>query len=73
MARITVEDCQKVIKDRFEIIKIAAKRAREIQEGAPSPIDGEGHKPPVIALKEIAEGYLTADGITFPEEDSEAS
>ena len=72
MARVTIEDCQENIKDRFDIIKIAAKRAREIQEGAPSPIkDTEGHTPPVIALKEIAEGYLSADGVRFPEEDIE--
>lgn len=72
MARVTIEDCQKNIKDRFEIIRIAAKRAREIQEGASTPIrNTEGHKPPVIALKEIAEGYLTADGVSFPEEEAE--
>lgn len=72
MARITIEDCQKNVKDRFEIIRIAAKRAREIQEGSPSPIQNtSGHKPPVIALKEIAEGYLTADGVIFPDEEME--
>ena len=73
MARITIEDCQKNVKDRFEIIRIAAKRAREIQEGSPSPVkDTEGHKPPVIALKEIAEGYLTSEGLSFPEEDMDS-
>lgn len=71
MARITVEDCQKVISDRFEIIKVAAQRAREIQEGSQTYVDSEGHKPPVIALKEIAEGILTADGLSIPEEDAE--
>lgn len=71
MARITVEDCQKVISDRFEIIKVAAQRAREIQEGAQTYVDSAGHKPSVIALKEIAEGFLTADGLQIPEEDAE--
>lgn len=72
MARITIEDCQDNVKDRFKIILMAAKRAREIQEGSPTPIkDSEGHKPPVIALKEIAEGYLTEEGVIFPEEDVE--
>ena len=67
MARITVEDCQKVINDRFEIIRIAAARARELQDGAESPIQGDDHKPSVIALKEIAEGYLTSEGLVQPE------
>lgn len=69
MARITVEDCQEVISDRFQIIKIAAQRAREIQDGSPSAIASGRHKAPVVALKEIAEGFLTEDGVTFPEED----
>lgn len=71
MARITVEDCQEVISDRFEIIRIAAQRAREIQEGASSPVQGRGHKAPVVALKEIAEGYLTRDGVSFLDEEDD--
>tara|TARA_B100001989_G_C24357307_1_gene372684 strand:+ start:378 stop:602 length:225 start_codon:yes stop_codon:yes gene_type:complete len=71
MARITVEDCQEVISDRFQIIKIAAQRARDIQDGMSSPIKAESHKTPVIALKEIAEGYLTEDGVSFSEDEGE--
>ena len=68
MARITVEDCQEVISDRFQIIKIAAQRAREIQEGSSTAVNGEGHKAPVVALKEIAEGFLTEEGMSFPDD-----
>ena len=70
MARITVDDCEKVA-GRFDIIMMAAKRAREIRDGSPTAVDAAGHKAPVIALKEIAEGYLTQDGVKLPEEDSE--
>ena len=70
MARITVEDCQAVINDRFEIIRIAAARAREIQEGSEPAVKGsDGHKPSVIALKEIAEGFLTSQGLVQLDED----
>ena len=71
MARITVEDCQEVISDRFQIIKIAAQRARDIQDGMSSPINAGNHKTPVIALKDIAEGYLTEDGVSFSEDEGE--
>ena len=67
MARITVDDCEKVA-GRFDIILMAAKRARELRDGAPATVDSAGHKAPVIALKEIAEGNLTQDGLVAPQE-----
>ncbi len=70
MARITVDDCEKVA-GRFDIIRMAARRAREIRDGAQTAVDAEGHKPAVVALKEIAEGFLTKDGLRLPEEDTE--
>ncbi len=71
MARITVDDCEKVA-GRFDIILIAAKRARELRDGSPSAVSSAGHKAPVIALKEIAEGYLNKDGlVAFKDEDDE--
>ncbi len=70
MARITVDDCEKVA-GRFDIIRMASHRARQIRDGAQTAVDADGHKAPVIALKEIAEGFLTKDGLNLPEEDSE--
>lgn len=60
MARITVEDCEK-FSGRFDMIMIAAKRARELRDGAQAYVETAGHKAPVIALKELAEGYLTGE------------
>lgn len=66
MARITVDDCEKVA-GRFDIIMIASKRSRELRDGSPAAVDAAGHKAPVIALKEIAEGFLTQDGLKSEE------
>ena len=56
MARITVEDCLKVVDNRFELVMMAAKRARQLAKGAPSTLEGEEQedKPTVLALREIA-------------------
>ncbi|MDR2871789.1 MAG: DNA-directed RNA polymerase subunit omega [Xanthomonadaceae bacterium] len=56
MARITVEDCLKVVNNRFELVVMAAKRARQLSNGVQSTIDNaEGDdKPTVLALREIA-------------------
>ncbi|MCP8352346.1 DNA-directed RNA polymerase subunit omega [Candidatus Synchoanobacter obligatus] len=72
MARITVDDCEKA-GSRFDIIMMAAKRAREIRDGSPTAVDADGHKAPVIALKEIAEGYLTEDGLSMPYDDEDSA
>lgn len=55
MARITVEDCMKAVPNRFTLTLIAAYRAREIAQGHASRVGGK-NKPPVTALREIAEG-----------------
>ncbi|MEC7030962.1 MAG: DNA-directed RNA polymerase subunit omega [Pseudomonadota bacterium] len=70
MARITVDDCEKVA-GRFDIILIAAKRARELRDGMPATVQSAGHKAPVIALKEIAEGNLTQEGLQVSQEPDE--
>jgi len=58
MARITVEDCLLHVSNRFELVLVAAKRAREIAvEGAQPLVEWENDKPTVIALREIAEGF----------------
>ena len=55
MARVTVEDCVDKVSNRFELVLLAAHRARSIAKGSPISIDPENDKNPVIALREIAE------------------
>ncbi|HSG58452.1 MAG TPA: DNA-directed RNA polymerase subunit omega [Woeseiaceae bacterium] len=59
MARITVEDCLDNIDNIFEMVLVAAKRARRIAHGAEPMVDLENDKPTVIALREIADGHVT--------------
>ncbi|MEM7504884.1 MAG: DNA-directed RNA polymerase subunit omega [Pseudomonadota bacterium] len=60
MARITVEDCLENVENRFELVMIASKRARQLASGNRDPhIAEENDKPTVIALREIAEGHIT--------------
>ena len=62
MARVTVEDCLENVDNRFELVMVASKRARQIATGGKDPlVDEESDKPTVIALREIAEGLVTAD------------
>jgi DNA-directed RNA polymerase subunit omega len=59
MARITVEDCLDNIGNIFEMVLVAAKRARRVAHGAEPMVELENDKPTVIALREIAEGHVT--------------
>ncbi len=59
MARITVEDCLDSIENIFEMVLVAAKRARRIAHGAEPMVERENDKPTVLALREIAEGHVT--------------
>lgn len=56
MARITVEDCLEVVDNRFELVMMAAKRARQLAKGVEAKLDNSEHddKPTVLALREIA-------------------
>ena len=56
MARITVEDCLDVVNNRFELVVMASKRARQLAKGAEPTLDNSEHedKPTVLALREIA-------------------
>ena len=59
MARITVEDCLNNVDNRFELVMIASKRARQLSVGGKDPLVPEqGDKPTVLALREIAEGLI---------------
>jgi DNA-directed RNA polymerase subunit omega len=59
MARVTVEDCILKVENRFELVLLAAHRARMISSGAPITVDRDNDKNPVVALREIAEETLT--------------
>jgi DNA-directed RNA polymerase subunit omega len=57
MARVTVEDCLEKVDNRFALVLLAAKRARQLNKGARSLVDSK-NKPPVTALREIAGGKV---------------
>jgi DNA-directed RNA polymerase subunit omega len=61
MARVTVEDCIDKITNRFDLVLLAAERAREISGGAELTIDRDRDKNPVVALREIAEETVRPD------------
>ncbi|HEY0833421.1 MAG TPA: DNA-directed RNA polymerase subunit omega [Azospirillum sp.] len=61
MARVTVEDCVLKVPNRFELVMMAAQRAREIASGAPLSIDRDNDKNPVVALREIADETVLLD------------
>ena len=58
MARITVEDCLEHVDNRFQLVLVATKRARQIEQGKQPLLDLENDKPTVIALREIAAGLV---------------
>lgn len=60
MARITVEDCIEKVSNRFELVLLATKRARQITLGSTPLVEVENDKPTVIALREIAAGKIDA-------------
>ena len=59
MARVTVEDCVDKVPNRFDLVLLAAQRAREISGGSELTIDRDRDKNPVVALREIAEQTIT--------------
>ncbi|AUG52999.1 DNA-directed RNA polymerase subunit omega [Thalassospira marina] len=63
MARVTVEDCVDKIPNRFELVMLAAQRARNISAGAELTIDRDNDKNPVVALREIAEVTVNFDDL----------
>lgn len=70
MARVTVEDCLGAVDNRFELILVASKRARQIARGVSEPlVSPEKDKPTVIALREIADGLVTKDILNQPDRD----
>ncbi len=63
MARVTVEDCVDVVPNRFELVLLAAQRARQISSGAPIEVERDNDKNPVVALRELADEKITADDV----------
>ncbi len=63
MARVTVEDCLEKIDNRFKLIMVASKRARQIAMGTEPLVEWENDKPTVVALREIADELITEDSL----------
>ncbi|MEA2778755.1 MAG: DNA-directed polymerase subunit omega [Rhodospirillaceae bacterium] len=63
MARVTVEDCVLKIPNRFELVMLAAQRARDVAAGAQLTLDRDNDKNPVVALREIADETINLDAL----------
>ena len=61
MARVTVEDCLPNVGNRFDLVLVASRRARQLALGAQPLVEAENDKPTVIALREIAEGLMNQE------------
>jgi len=61
MARVTVEDCVQRVPNRFDLVLLGARRARDISAGAPLNVERDNDKNPVVALREIAEAAIGID------------
>lgn len=64
MARVTVEDCIERIPNRFELVLLAAQRARDITSGSPLTLDRDNDKNPVVSLREVAEQRVDPETLT---------
>jgi DNA-directed RNA polymerase subunit omega len=64
MARVTVEDCVLKVPNRFDLVMVAAQRAREISAGAQLTLERDNDKNPVVALREIADATVNIDDLS---------
>jgi len=71
MARITVEDCLDHVDNRFDLVLLGTKRARQLAGGVEPLLPWQNDKPTVMALREIAAGVLSAELLTAAEEEEE--
>ncbi len=69
MARVTVEDCLENVDNRFELVMVATKRARQLANGKEPLVARENDKPTVLALREIAENLITPEILEEPVEE----
>jgi DNA-directed RNA polymerase subunit omega len=63
MARVTVEDCVEKVPNRFNLVLLAAHRARAVSAGAPLMVDRDNDKNPVVALREIADDVIDSEAL----------
>ena len=68
MARITIEDCLKMVPSRFELVHLAAQRVRQIREGSEYLVSSPKNEDIVVALREIAAGKITKENIEQPQD-----
>ena len=66
MARVTVEDCLGKVENRFQLVLVASKRARQLANGVQPLVEWENDKPTIVALREIAEGLIDASILDEP-------
>ena len=66
MARVTVEDCLGMVENRFQLVLVATKRARQLANGVQPLVEWENDKPTIVALREIAEGLIDASILDEP-------
>ena len=69
MARVTIEDCLDHVDNRFDLVLLATKRARQLVNGVDPLVPWENDKATVVALREIAEGLITHQTVEEPEEE----
>lgn len=67
MARVTIEDCLGNVDNRFQLVLVATKRARQILLGGQATVEEDNDKPTVLALREIAAGHVTREILTQPD------
>ena len=73
MARVTVEDCLENVENRFELVMLGTRRARQLSTGGKDPLVAEENdKPTVIALREIAEGLINREALDAEDAKAEA-
>ncbi len=72
MARITVEDCLANVDNRFDLVLLASRRARQLVNGVDPLVPWEKDKPTVVALREIAEGLISEETVAEPEESKDS-
>jgi DNA-directed RNA polymerase subunit omega len=66
MARVTVEDCLDKVDNRFQLVLVATKRARQLANGVQPLVEWENDKPTIVALREIADGLIDASILDEP-------
>ena len=71
MARITVEDCLDHVDNRFDLVLLGTRRARQLAGGVEPLLPWQNDKPTVMALREIAEGVLSAETLAAAEQEEE--